>query len=68
MIKKIYKLYEQAILFNLLVIYLIGFMFYFENEMRTINWMMIVYLIQFFGLGTILGLYGKQKAWKWPQR
>jgi hypothetical protein len=68
MIKKIYKLYEQAILFNLLIIYLIGFMFYFENEMRTIDWMMIIYLIQFFGLGTILFLYGKQKGWKWPQR
>jgi hypothetical protein len=68
MIKKFYKEFEQAILFYSLVTYLIGFMFYFDNEMRTTDWMGPLWIIQFFTLGTLLGLYSRTKNWRWPKR
>lgn len=68
MIKRIYREFEQVILFFSLLGYLIGFMFYFDNEMRTTNWMGILWIVQFFTLSTILGLYGRKKGWKWPSR
>jgi hypothetical protein len=68
MIKKFYQEFEQVILFFSLITYLIGFMFYFDNEMRNTNWVALLWLIQFFGLGTLLGLYSRKKNWKWPKR
>jgi hypothetical protein len=68
MIKKIYKEFEQVILFFSVITYLISFMFYFDDEMRNTSWMSILWLIQFFGLGTLLGLYGRKKGWRWPKR
>jgi hypothetical protein len=68
MIKKFYKEFEQVILFYSIVIYLIGFMFIFNNEMRNTDWMGVLWVIQFFGLGTLLGLYSRKKGWRWPQR
>jgi hypothetical protein len=38
------------------------------QELQTSNWIAILWLIQFFGLATLLGLYGKKRGWKWPQR
>jgi hypothetical protein len=68
MIKKFYKEFEQVILFYSIVIYLIGFMFIFNNEMSNTDWMGVLWVIQFFGLGTLLGLYSRKKGWRWPQR
>lgn len=68
MVKKFYKEFEQAILFYSLIIYLIGFMFYFENQMRTTDWVAGLWLVQFFTLGTLLGLYSRKKNWRWPNR
>ena len=68
MIKKFYQEFEQVILFFSLVTYLIGFMFYFDNEMRNTDWVALLWLIQFFGLGTLLGLYSRKKGWRWPKR
>lgn len=45
-----------------------SFMFVFDEQMRTTNWMGIVWLLQFFILGTALALYGIKKGWKWPER
>jgi hypothetical protein len=68
MIKKFYQEFEQVILFFSLITYLIGFMFYFDNEMRNTSWVALLWLIQFFGLGTLLGLYSRKKGWRWPIR
>lgn len=68
MIKKFYNEFEQVILFYSLIIYLIGFMLYFDNEMRTTSWMGILWIIQFFTLGTLLGLHSRKKGWRWPNR
>lgn len=68
MIKRIYKEFEQVILFVSLIVYLIGFMFYFDEEMRTTNWMGLLWIVQFFTFGTLLGLYSRKKGWKWPNR
>jgi hypothetical protein len=36
----------------------------FDYEMKTTNWMGIIWTIQFFGFGTLLGLYARKKGWK----
>ena len=66
--KKWYLEFEQTILFFSTITYLISFMFVFEEQMRTTNWMGSVWLLQFFILGTALALYGIKKGWKWPER
>jgi hypothetical protein len=43
-------------------------MIVFDEEMRTTNWMGLIWVIQFFGLGTFLGLRSLKKGWKWPSR
>mgnify|MGYP000243559146 FL=1 len=43
-------------------------MFIFDEQMRTTDWMGLVWIIQFFGLATWLGLRGKKKGWIWPSR
>ena len=68
MIKKFYQEFEQSILFYSVITYLIGFMFYFDNEKKTTDWMGPFLIIQFFTLGTLLGLYGRKKDWRWPKR
>lgn len=45
-----------------------SFMFVFDEQMRTTNWMGIVWLLQFFVLGSALAFYGIKKGWKWPER
>jgi len=66
--KKWYLEFEQTILFFSTITYLISFMFVFEEQMRTTSWMGLVWLLQFFILGTALALYGIKKGWKWPER
>lgn len=45
-----------------------SFMFIFDEQMRSTNWMVIVWFLQFVILGTALALYGIKKGWKWPER
>lgn len=66
--KKWYKEYEQTILFLSTVTYLISFMFVFDDQLRNTSWMGLVWISQFFILGTALALYGIKKGWKWPER
>jgi hypothetical protein len=66
--KKWFLTYEQVILFYTVIIYLISFMFIFDEQMRTTEWMGLVWIVQFFGLGTWLGLRGRKKGWIWPSR
>ena len=66
--KKFYLTFEQSILFLLTVTYLMSFMFIFDEQMRSTNWMGIVWFLQFVILGTALALYGIKKGWKWPER
>ena len=66
--KKWYLEFEQTILFLSTITYLMSFMFVFDEQMRTTNWMGAVWLLQFFILGTALALYGIKKGWKWPER
>lgn len=68
MIEKMYKKFEQAILFYCLLIYMGIFSVVFNEELRTFEWATILWLVQFFGLGSLLFFYGKKKGWKWPQR
>ena len=68
MIKKFYQEFEQVILFISLIAYMTIFSIIFDHEMRTTNWMSIIWLIQFFGFGILLGLYARKKGWKWPKR
>jgi len=66
--KKFYLAFEQSILFLLTVTYLMSFMFIFDEQMRSTNWMGIVWFLQFVILGTALALYSIKKGWKWPER
>jgi hypothetical protein len=68
MIKNFYKEYEQIILFFSLIAYMTTFSIIFDHEMRTTNWMGIIWLVQFFGFSTLLALYSIKKGWKWPER
>ena len=60
--------FEQAILFLSTVAYLMSFMFIFDEQMRTTNWMGLVWRAQFIILGLLLVKRSKQKGWKWPSR
>jgi amino acid transporter len=60
--------YEQIILFYLLIIYMVLFTVFFDNQLKTTNWAGIVWVIQFFGFSTLLGLRSVKKGWVWPQR
>jgi steroid 5-alpha reductase family enzyme len=66
--KKWYLEFEQVILFFSVITYLMSFMFIFDEQMRSTNWMVIVWFLQFVILGTALALYGIKKGWKWPER
>ena len=66
--KKFYNEFEQSILFISTIAYLTTFMIVFDEEMRTTNWMGLLWVIQFFGLGTFIGLRSIKKGWKWPSR
>jgi ABC-type transport system involved in cytochrome c biogenesis permease component len=60
--------YEQVILFFSLVIYMVTLTVVFDYELKTTNWAGIVWVIQFFGLSTLLALRGIKKGWSWPSR
>jgi hypothetical protein len=60
--------YEQIILFFAIIIYMVTFSIVFDYELKTTNWAGILWLIQFFGLSTLLGLRGIKKGWSWPSR
>jgi ABC-type transport system involved in cytochrome c biogenesis permease component len=60
--------YEQLIWFFSLVIYMVTLMFVFDYELKNTNWASIVWIIQFFGLTTLLSLRGIKKGWSWPSR
>ena len=44
------------------------FTVFFDNQLKTTNWAGIVWVIQFFGFSTLLGLRSVKKGWVWPQR
>ena len=67
-LKKWYLAFEQAILFNLVVAYLMSFMFVFDEQMRNTEWMGLVWITQFVILGLLLVKRSKQKGWTWPSR
>jgi hypothetical protein len=60
--------HEQLILFFSLVIYMVTLIFVFDYELKNTNWASIVWIIQFFGLTTLLSLRGIKKGWSWPSR
>ena len=66
--KKWYLEFEQTILFLSTITYLMSFMFVFDEQMRTTNWMGAVWFLQFFVLGSALAFYSIKKGWKWPER
>jgi hypothetical protein len=47
---------------------MVSFSIIFDYELKTTNWAGIVWVIQFFGLTTLLGLRGIKKGWVWPKR
>jgi preprotein translocase subunit SecG len=60
--------FEQVILFLSTITYLMSFMFIFDEQMRTTNWMGLVWIVQFIILGLLLAKRSKQKGWTWPSR
>ena len=60
--------FEQTILFLSTITYLMSFMFIFDEQMRTTNWMGLVWIAQFIILGLLLAKRSKQKGWAWPSR
>lgn len=60
--------YEQVILFYSFIIYMVSFSIVFDEQMRNTNWMGIIWVVQFFGFATCIGLRGIKKGWKWPKR
>jgi ABC-type transport system involved in cytochrome c biogenesis permease component len=68
MIKKFYQEFEQVILFFSLIAYMTTFSILFDYELRTTSWAGILWVVQFFGFATLLGLYGRKRGWKWPER
>jgi len=60
--------FEQVILFLSAVAYLMSFMFIFDEQMRTTNWMGLIWIAQFIILGLLLVKRSKQKGWIWPSR
>jgi amino acid transporter len=60
--------YEQVILFFSLVFYMVALTVIFDYELKNTNWAWILWVIQFFGLSTLLGLRGIKKGWSWPRR
>ena len=67
-IKQFYLMYEQAILLNLIVAYLVGFMFIFDKQLRNTEWVGALWVSQFVILGLLLVKRSKQKGWIWPHR
>jgi uncharacterized membrane protein HdeD (DUF308 family) len=67
-LKKWYLVLEQTILFNLVVAYLISFIFIFDEQMRNTEWMGLVWIVQFIILILLLVKKSKQKGWTWPSR
>jgi len=67
-LKELYLAVEQALLFNLVIAYLMGFMFIFDEQMRNTEWMGLVWIFQFVILGLLLVKRSKQKGWDWPSR
>jgi hypothetical protein len=69
MIKKTFKKFEQIIWVYSLLIYMTAFTIIFNDELKTgEGWIGFLWLIQFFGFGTLLGLYSRKRGWTWPQR
>jgi hypothetical protein len=66
--KKFYTVFEQAILLNLVIAYLISFMFVFDEQIRNTEWMGLIWISQFIILGILLVKRSKQKGWTWPSR
>jgi hypothetical protein len=66
--KKFYTVFEQAILLNLVIAYLISFMFVFDEQIRNTEWMGLIWISQFIILGILLVKRSKQKGWAWPSR
>jgi hypothetical protein len=66
--KKFYTVFEQAILLNLVIAYLISFMFVFNEQIRNTEWMGLIWISQFIILGILLVKRSKQKGWTWPSR
>jgi hypothetical protein len=60
--------YEQVILFFSLVFYMVSLTVIFDYELKNTNWAWILWVIQFFGLTTLLLLRGIKKGWSWPSR
>ncbi len=58
---------EQSLLFIGMIVYLMGFLIVFENEMREGGWISAFWLIQFFTLGILYAHRGTKKGWKYPK-
>jgi FtsH-binding integral membrane protein len=67
-LKEWYLALEQAILFSLVVAYLMSFIFIFDEQMRNTEWMGLIWIAQFIILGLLLAKRSKQKGWVWPSR
>ena len=64
---EILRRYEQLLLFLVLVIYLNGFWIVFNEQMQTNAWVAVIWLVQFFGLGSLYAIRGLKKGWKYPK-
>lgn len=60
---EILRRFEQSLLFLLMVVYLNGFWIVFDEQMRTNGWVCLIWLVQFFGFGTLYAMRAKKKGW-----
>ena len=66
-LKQLYSNFEQEILFVSLIAYLTGMIFLLNYGIDH-EWKGLLWIVQFFVLGSLLFFRGKQKNWKWPRR
>jgi hypothetical protein len=62
-----WKANQQWLTFLFMIIYLNGFFIILEEQMRTIYWLPIGWLVQFFGLAGWYSYVANKKGWKLPR-
>lgn len=64
---KFWKDNQQWLAFVLIIVYLNSFFIILEEQMRTIYWFPIIWLVQFFGLVGWYAYVSNKKGWRLPK-
>jgi hypothetical protein len=66
-ILEFWKSNEQWLLFLSLIVYLNGFWIFFMEEMQNKDWVVGLWLVQFFGLASMYSIRSNKMKWKLPK-